>query len=91
MPPSEAEPLAGLRRSLASSPPGVAVRTVLVLCHFHGIRHDVLEAHDAHEEDELKVSSCSSPFRQAQGDPEPCRGVVVFVIIVIVVGADLPK
>jgi hypothetical protein len=36
-----------------------------------------------------RFASCSSPFRQAQGDPEPCRGVVVFVIIVIAVGTHL--
>jgi hypothetical protein len=43
------------------------------------------------KKDELKVSSCSSPFRQAQGDPEPGRGVVIFVVIAIAVGADLLK
>jgi hypothetical protein len=46
------------------------------------------EAHDAHDETDLRFPSCSSPFRQAQGDPEHCRGVAVFVIIVIVVVAD---
>jgi hypothetical protein len=46
------------------------------------------EAHDAHDETDLRFPSCSSPFRQAQGDPEPCRGVAVFLIIVIAVVAD---